>query len=246
MTHSIRRTGVLATSFAFVLASCSLTDSDEAKAPEKSLSSLTFETIALADTGFWNGFDGTTTRSSQGATLKVRFTASYGSWSGIAVSRRSDTVTAGYLNQYSAFPGSGAGGSKQFGIWNGFSSDSALSFDAPRRVVDVQVANTTYAGLSMTKGDQFAKAFSHAGKDWFEVTFHGISAAGDTTGKVVVVLADFRTATAPGILRGWKGVDLRPLGTVSRITVSFASSDVGTYGMNTPAYVAIDDLRWED
>jgi hypothetical protein len=178
--------------------------------------------------------------------MGVSFNSTYGSWTGLAVSKKTDTVTKGYLNQYSALPGAGAGGSHQFGIWNGNLADPALSFDAPHRVLEVQIANTTYAALSMTYGDQFAKAFGSAGKDWFEVTFYGISATGDTTGKVVAVLADFRTGSTLGILRGWKKVDLSPLGTVSGIKIAFASSDVGTYGMNTPSYVAIDDLRFEN
>lgn len=245
MALSFLRTGVAAAAAALFLGSCSLNDSGDS-ATEKPTTTLTFETIALTDTGFWNGWDKTTSRSAQGAGLGVVFNATYGSWTGIAVSRKTDTVTKGYLNQYSVFPGSGAGGSRQFGIWNGNLPEPAISFDAPHRVLDVQIANTTYAALSMTYGDQFAKAFGSAGKDWFEITFYGISASGDTTGKVVASLADFRTGATQGILRGWKQVDLSPLGTVSGIKVAFASSDVGTYGMNTPAYVAVDDLRYEN
>jgi hypothetical protein len=94
----------------------------------------------------------------------------------------------------------------------------------------------------MKNGDQFAKKFTATDHDFFDVVFTGLAADGGVRGKVTASLADFRTASSPGVLATWATVDLAGLGTVRSIDVSFLSSDVGSYGINTPLYVAIDDL----
>ncbi|MBC7451396.1 MAG: DUF4465 domain-containing protein, partial [Cytophagales bacterium] len=44
-------------------------------------------------------------------------------------------------------------------------------------------------------------------------------------------------------LNTWRWIDLRSLGVVDSLVFTFTSSDVGMYGMNTPAYVAIDHFN---
>jgi hypothetical protein len=63
-------------------------------------------------------------------------------------------------------------------------------------------------------------------------------------GAVEVYLADFRGGLETGsILDSWLTVDLSPLGTdVAQIGFALESTDNGTWGMNTPAYLAVDDL----
>ncbi|MFM7184787.1 MAG: DUF4465 domain-containing protein, partial [Planctomycetota bacterium] len=43
-------------------------------------------------------------------------------------------------------------------------------------------------------------------------------------------------------LATWDWFDLSSLGTVDRIEFSFDGSDKGIFGLNTPAYFAMDDL----
>jgi hypothetical protein len=63
-----------------------------------------------------------------------------------------------------------------------------------------------------------------------------------TTGTATFYLADLRGATPPGVLSSWSWFDLTSLGTVDRIEFSFDGSDKGSFGLNTPAYFAMDDL----
>ena len=57
-------------------------------------------------------------------------------------------------------------------------------------------------------------------------------------------LADFRFAdnALDYVVDSWTWVDLSSLGVVSSLSFSLASSDVGQFGMNTPAYFAMDNL----
>ena len=43
----------------------------------------------------------------------------------------------------------------------------------------------------------------------------------------------------------WTLVDLTALGEVDNIQLSMSSSDTGDYGMNTPAFIAIDDFTYQ-
>jgi hypothetical protein len=204
---------------------------------------VTFESLTLPDAGFLDGSGTHPGRVVDGVTFASSYETTYFTSSGTTFSRLKDTTTAGYLNPYSAFPGSGAAGSTTFAVLNPFGVGTPLlAFAADVAPGSVAVANTTYAALSMKNGDQFAKKFTAADHDFFDVVFTGLSADGGVTGKVTASLADFRTASSPGILATWATVDLAKLGSVRKIDVSFLSSDVGSYGINTPLYVAIDDL----
>jgi hypothetical protein len=44
------------------------------------------------------------------------------------------------------------------------------------------------------------------------------------------------------ILKEWEWLDLTSLGLVTSLNFALESSDVGEYGMNTPAYFCIDDF----
>jgi hypothetical protein len=68
------------------------------------------------------------------------------------------------------------------------------------------------------------------------------------TDTVEFYLADFRFTdnSKDYIIKEWKWVDLTSLGNVDSLVFAMSSSDVGQYGMNTPAYFCIDDLTTTD
>ena len=70
----------------------------------------------------------------------------------------------------------------------------------------------------------------------------GIDEQGESTGTVEFYLADYRDGKADAVSE-WTWVDLTSLGpNVSRLEFQLESTDVGDFGMNTPAYFAIDNL----
>ncbi len=109
------------------------------------------------------------------------------------------------------------------------------------------VTNSTYAALSMENGDAYAKKFGGADgtdPDWFLLTIKGYD-KGAYTDSTNFYLADFRSENPADdyILKSWAWVDLQGLGAVDSLTFELHSSDVGAYGMNTPAYFCLDNLN---
>jgi hypothetical protein len=83
--------------------------------------------------------------------------------------------------------------------------------------------------------------------DWFLLTITGKDASGGKTGTVEFYLADYRFEdnSKDYIVENWECVDLSSLGVVKSLEISLNSSDAGVFGMNTPAYFAMDTIMPE-
>jgi hypothetical protein len=209
--------------------------------------------------GVYNGADGAGGFESEGFQMQTTFTdfgGGFTAWSGVAASRLGDTLTPGFGNQYSAFPGGGADASGEavandpFGVIfvsGGSFSGALIEFPETGAPQSLMVANTTYAALSMLEGDAFTRPFGTPADnpDWFKLTIFGLNRAGLITGFVEHYLADFRPseAASDAVQSGWVEVDLTGLGAnVSALGFALVSTDQGDFGINTPTYAAIDRL----
>jgi hypothetical protein len=199
-----------------------------------------------------NFFPGATTTFMSGlGTFNHNFTDFGGGccWDGWTYSNRTGNVQPGVQNQFSAFPGGDADGPANGGNYGlaFIFGVPAITFATPSIVAGGYFANTTYAALSMLMGDGFAKKFGGASgndPDFFALTITGKDGGGATTGAVDFHLADYRFAdnSQDYIVANWRFVDLSSLGPVSRLEFALASSDNGTFGINTPGYFALDNL----
>lgn len=210
--------------------------------------------VATATGVFFNGGPSTNASgwSSGGALFSNSYNSSFGGfWSGFAYSTVTDQTTPGFTNQYAALhtPSGGGSGDAVFALAYADGARITLPPAAPFPV-SIDVTNTTYAGLSMRDGDAFSKKFGGTtgnDPDFFSVTITALDGADTPLGSIEIFLADFRFAdNAQDYLIGsWTTFDLSALGAfgpVSALQLSFASSDVSTFGINTPTYVAIDNL----
>ena len=209
-----------------------------------------FQDLTLAPNAFDNGSTGPGGPggfTSRGVFFANNYNTTFGSWSGFAYSNKTDTTTAGFGNQYSAIPGSGAGGSSIYGVSYTGSNDAIITLPAGRSVASASLTNTTYAYLSMRDGDGFAKKFGGASgtdPDFLKVTINGLDAANAVIGSIDFYLADFRSVVSAEdyILSSWTDVDLSSLSAARKLSFELSSSDNGTFGMNTPSYFAFDNL----
>jgi hypothetical protein len=212
----------------------------------------TFEDLGLPAHSFNNNAGASGQFVSGGNAFNNTFSSSFGGvWSGWAISSMTDTTTAGFTNQYSAITGSGAGGSQTYGVAFTFGSNadpfhpssSFVNLAAGSTPVSVQVTNTTYDYLSMLNGDSFAKQFG-AG-DFFLLTITGYDSPGGTgksVGEVDFYLANFLGSNAY-IINAWQTVDLTSLKGAESLVFGLKSSDNNiSFGMNTPAFFAVDNL----
>ena len=170
-------------------------------------------------------------------------------WEGWALSADTNTTTPGFLNQYSVRFGRGANASTTYAVgyvYNpGIIRNTGDAINRP--MTGFYVTNTTYTYLSMRDGDAFAKKFGgETGNDpdFFKLTIRKYHQGALGTDSISVFLADYRFADngKDYILDEWQYVDLSVLGRVDSLQLSLSSSDNGAFGMNTPAYMAIDNV----
>lgn len=222
--------------------------------PSRGVIVADFEDLSLAPGGYWNGTSviGAKTFQSQGVTFhntSFDWGGGFTSWEGFGYSNANDTTTAGYTNQYAVWtPGTGHGGAGNYGIAYRGGARPRLTLADPAVVREIWVNNTTYAALSMRNGDAFAKKFGGTDgtdEDWFRLTVFGLDSDDNELGSVEFYLADYRFADSAldYIVGAWTRIDTSALGAVKHLEFDLASSDVGSFGMNTPAYFALDDIE---
>lgn len=213
-----------------------------------------FEDLNLPVDTFWNGSDLSGGFTSGNAFFSNTYDTNYYSWGGFSYSSKTDTVTTGWANMYSAIAGSG-NMSATYAVayvsaYTGATSIKLSNGSEGKLVEGFYVNNSTYAYLSMRDGDAYAKKFGGAtgnDSDWFMLTVTGYL-QGNMTDTVNFFLADFRSAdnSQDYILKDWTMVNLMKLGNVDSLSFALSSSDNGIYGMNTPAYFCMDNLQCLD
>jgi hypothetical protein len=215
---------------------------------------VTFDDNLLLPESHWGGAGSGETGFSSGGVNFYHNDGGY-SWDGFIYSNMTDTTTAGYENQFSAYAGGGVNGSNNYAIsalslnWTG-SYDvipTSISFANPCAVFGAYFTNTTYAALDMLAGSGFSKKFggdTGGDEDWFKLTVTGKDASDLVTGTIDFYLADYRFEDSGQdyIVDSWEYIDLHSLGTIKSLEFALSSSDVGDWGMNTPAYFAMDNL----
>lgn len=217
-----------------------------------SADTLGFEDITLTSNSFLDGYGSGATAGSFVSGGAQFNTNQFGP--GWSVSNVDDITTAGFTNQWAAFTGTGYGGDGNYALANSFSPNGAvINFLNASILFNLRVTNATYPALAVRDGDAFSKKFGGPtgdDPDFFSVTFTGFSesdALGIETGSVEVFLADFRFEdnSQDFILDHWAEVDLGAIGPARSLAVSFNSSDIGDFGLNTPAYVAVDEINFQ-
>ena len=211
---------------------------------------VTFEEITLPGSGYLKASSPAGGFNFQGTTFRNNYNSTYDSWSGFAISNQTDTTTAGWGNQYRAYTGGGQGGSTNYavGFYATYEDSTHITFAGSTNLAGMgaSFSNTTYAAISMRDGDAFAKKFGGItgnDTDWLKLTIEGYE-AGILKSAVELYLADFRFSdnSQDFILNTWAYVDFSPLGTVDQLRFSMSSSDNGAFGMNTPAFFAMDTI----
>ncbi len=233
--------------FIVLLGACKKEKIDSVEIRTVNLEDLSFNALS-----FWNGSDQRGKFQSSEMTFENNYNTSYGSWEGFVYSAKNDVVQSDYTNQYSVFDA--RNGKNKFALYYPpYGRDAFAKFlnDSVYAVKSLSVCNSTYTALTMKLGDpSFAKKFggeSGNDLDWFKMTIVGYNLAGDSVHSIDFYLADFRFSdnSKDYIINNWTNIDLTPLGKINKMTFRFSSSDNGDWGMNTPAYVCLDNLKYE-
>jgi len=221
---------------------------------------VSFEDLNLEPDSYWNGSDESGGFTSGGLFFVNHYNPEYFSWDGWAYSNTADDTTAGFMNQYSAITASGfepeiSGGPNYALSWvptNWMTGETIpvtilVEDDEPREFAGFYVTNSTWAALSMEYGDDYARKFggeSGDDPDWFKLSVWGYNNGTASNDTVEFYLADYRFANNNDdyIVKTWEWLDLSVLGEVDSLKFDLWSTDVGLYGMNTPAYFCVDNF----
>jgi hypothetical protein len=176
----------------------------------------------------------------------------YPYWTGWILSAGNDTDTPGFINEHSARPGEGADGSDNYAVTY-VVGESIIKFDdysIPRKFTAISITNNTYAYKSMLEGDQFAKRFGGEDgndKDFFILTIKGYNDGVVMNDSIDFVLADYRfdNNDEDYILQDWEAIDVSKIGDADSLSLRLFSSDNSSFGMNTPAYICLDNITWQ-
>lgn len=176
-----------------------------------------------------------------------------GFWSsGFAYSNMTDSATSGFTNSYSAKTAKGYNGSDKYITANGTSNYIKLINAGKGGFVSgFYITNATYTYNSMRDGDAFAKKFggtSGNDADWLKLVIYGYNNGILKQDSIEVYLADFRPSdnAKDYMLNTWKWVNLMPLGKIDSLHFNLSSTDVGAWGMNTPAFYCIDNFTTQE
>ena len=148
---------------------------------------------------------------------------------------KSDNTFESYLDAEKSACG-GAYEGNNFVVWTAsYEGDNGVSLDHASVVPGFFINNTAYDANSMCNGDGYAKKFTK--DDWFKLTITASLAGDDVNTQVEVDLAKDGK-----YIDKWTYVDLSILGEIDALRFALSSSDNGAYGMNTPAYFAMDNF----
>jgi len=209
---------------------------------------VTLEDLILPGESCWNGSDESGGFNSGGAHFGNSYNSAWETWDGFSYSNMTDTAVTGIAGQYNAITGAGQGNSGNYAIgYVGWAGLPTVTLDTAGVLAGLYVTNNNCAYYSMLDGDAFAKKFGGEtgdDPDWYLLTITGKNSSSEVTGTVEFYLADFRFEdnSQDYIVDTWQFVDVTSLGTVKGLEFGLSSSDVGDWGMNTPAYFALDTI----
>ena len=206
---------------------------------------IDFQDVTLSSDGYWNGSDGSGPKvigMSSFNNVYTVFDSGYEAWSGFAFSNTTDIKDVSYNNEFSAYVSSGGDAKNIYAVSYASDDAASISFLSEVNILKADFTNTTIAYFSMLNGDGFAKKFEK--DDWFKLTVIGFDAAGTKKAEVEYLLADYTNGKS-FIASNWTEVDLTDLKGVAKLVFNLESTDNGDWGMNTPAYFCMDNLKFE-
>jgi hypothetical protein len=208
-----------------------------------------FEEFNLSPESFLNGSDGSGGFVSGDVFLPNTYDSQWMSWAGWAISNTTDTATPGFSNQYSAIAGGGYDGSAHYAVTYAFGNNNIiLQGDAAGNPVSgMYVTNNTYAYWSMLEGDAFSKKFGGLtgnDPDYFLLTIKAWHNGALSADSLDFYLADYRFSdnSQDYVVDEWEWVDLSALGPADSLAFTLRSTDVGQFGINTPAFFCVDHI----
>ena len=159
----------------------------------------------------------------------------YDWWGGIALSQRTGTELTNLDDQYNNIVGTGANGSKTFGVIYGDLFTIDVNVEGGATINSLYVVNSAYTMQNVLVGDGYSAKFQNDGD---HIYLNITATKADGTEKIETVkLAEFTTELS--YISEWTKVDLSGFGSdVTKLTFTFDAHNSGV-----PLYACIDDIE---
>ena len=229
-----------------VVTSCSQQDNPY-ESPKQYV--ISFENQTLNADGYWRG-DETGTKfdnwgaeayscmyTEEGATFAANYTPAWGSWSGFAISSRTETSYAAATmipDQFNNITGKANSGNNFCVV---YTFGETITFDTEVELKGFFFTNNAWTVDAILNGDGMTPGKFEAG-DWLKCTVTG-TRADATTASVDIMLAEDGS-----YVQNWQWADLTSLGKVTSLSFSFDGTKKNDYGLTTPTYICIDDVTY--
>lgn len=143
----------------------------------------------------------------------------------------------------------GADDTANYSVWNFNSSNKSLlpqmtfGEGVAKKIVSAKVNNVAKYWYVIKAGYYSQPAFSEG--DYYEVIFTGYDAAGEVTGTVPVIMADYRDGKT-FVMEEWTEVDLSALGEVNKVVLTATPSETLANALYGDHYaVCVDEIKFE-
>jgi len=236
---------VLACGFALSFTSCS-TDDNQVLGHHQA--TISFENKYLNSDGYWMGdksgevFDNwgedgyACVYKENGVSIPVNYTPAWASWSGFAISSRTETTFKSLMpDQFNNITGKAKSGEK-FGVV--YPYGESIEFGKPVTLKGFWYTNASYTVDAFVNGDGMTPGKFEA-SDWFLCKVTATKADGTTKDIEIYLAKD------GDYVKDWQFCDFNELAEVTSLSFSFDGTRKNDYGLTTPAYLCIDDIEFE-
>lgn len=145
---------------------------------------------------------------------------SEGSWTGFAISSKTDTIEKTEVNFYSSIAGQGAMLSSTYLVISDSAEVILPCIETYQQPKSIMLNNSTFVYYHILEGNGSCRKFGEG--DWLKVIATGLLGE-EVTGEVEYYLADFRDGKTM-LVRNWTRLNLRGLGDVDKIRFHFDSN----------------------
>lgn len=210
---------------------------------------VSFENKNLGDNGYWMGdesgekFDNWGSEAfacvykEKGVSFPVNYTPAWASWSGFALSSRTETTFNAATttpDQFNSITG-GAKSGKNFCVVYTFGE--TIDFNRAVTLKGFWFTNEVWAVDAMLNGDGMSPGKFEA-EDWLKCTVTATKADGTTKDVEIYLAKD------GDYVKDWQYCDFQNLENVTSLSFTFDSTKKNDYGVTTPTYMCIDDIEF--
>ena len=155
---------------------------------------------------------------------------------GFSASTIQDNTTPGPNNRFASFSGGGSGGSGSYLVASGDTSFSAVG-----RIASIDIAPTTFTALAIRDGDDGGNNFISGALPDLNGFFDLIISGNNSAEQISVSFGDYTNGESFDPPDFFQTIDVSSLNS-STLSFTYEGSDVGPFGLNTPAFFAADNI----